>query len=112
MAFWFEKIIYWGLLLVGQHSSMHFPNFCTKKAPIIEVGTFIILENPSSASKVMERTFITLNGPPEPGEGIIVLIEGHTPVGTVPRSSCPMSIPPNPPDRVTVSIILACGDHY
>ena len=111
MAFWFEKLIYWGLLLVGHHSSIHFPDFCTKKDPTIGVGMFIVLEKPSSASKVMERTFITLNGPPKPGEGIIVLIEGHTPTGTVPRSSCPMIIPPKPPDRVAVSIISACRDH-
>ena len=111
MAFWFEKLIYWGLLLVGQHSSMHFPDFCTKKAPTIRVGMFIVLENPSSASKVMERMLITLNGPPEVGEGITILIEGHTPVGTMSGSSYPMSIPPKPRDRVAISIILAHGDH-
>ena len=112
MAFWFEKLIYWGLLLVGQHSSMHFPDFCTKKAPTIRVGMFIVLEKPSSASKVMERMFITLDGPPEAGEGITILIESHTLVGTVPGISCPMSITPKPPDRVAVSIIPQCGDHF
>ena len=96
---------------MGEHSSMHFPDFCTKKAPTIRVGMFIVLEKPSSTSKVMERMFITLDGPPKAGEGITVLIEGHTPTGTIPGISCPMSIPPKPPDRFVVSIILAHGDH-
>ena len=111
MVVWFEKIICWGLLLVGEHSFMHFPDFCTKKAPTIKVGMFIVLEKPSSASKVMERMFITLDGPPEAGEGITVLLESHTLTGTVPGISYPMSIPPKPPNRVMVSIISAHGDH-
>ena len=56
MVVWFEKIICWGLLLVGEHSFMHFPDFCTKKDPTIGVGMFIVIEKPSSTSKVMERT--------------------------------------------------------
>ena len=95
---------------MGEHSSMHFPDFCTKKAPTIGVGMFIVLEKPSIASKVMERMFITLDGPPEAGEGITILIESHTPVGTVPGISYPMSITPKPPDRVAISIISAHGD--
>ena len=111
IVFWFENLVCCRLLLVGEHSSMHFLNFYTKKAPTIGVGMFIVLENPSSASKVMERMLMALNGPPEAGEGITILIEGHTLVGTVPGSSYPMSIPPNPRYRVTISIILAHGDH-
>ena len=90
---------------------MHFPNFCTKKAPTIGVGTFIVLENRSSDSKGMERTFIALDGPPEASEGINILIEGHTTARTVPGSFCPMSIPPKPTERVVVSIISTRGDH-
>ena len=110
MAIWFENLVCHRLLLVGQHSSMHFPDFCTKKAPTIRVGMFIVLEKPSSASKVMERMFITLDGPPKVGEGITILIESHTLAGTATGISCPMSITPKPPDRVAVSIISAHGD--
>ena len=96
---------------MGEHISMHFPSFCTEKAPSIGVGTFIVLENPSSANEAMERMFITLDGPPRDGEGITVLIDGHTPPGAMPGISCPMSIPPKPPERVVVSIISTRGDH-
>ena len=49
------------------------------------------------------KTFIALDGPIGTGEGIIVLIEGHTPTGIVPRFSCPMDVPPNPPYVVATS---------
>ena len=91
---------------------MHFPDFCTKKDPTIGVGMFIVIEKPSSASKVMERTFITLDGPLEAGEGITILIEGQHPMEVVPRISCPMGIPPNPLDRVAFSIVPTHGDHF
>ena len=112
MAFWFEKLIYWGLLLVGQHRSMHFPDFCTKNAPTIRVGMFIVLEKPSCVNKVMDRMFITLDGPLQAGEGITILIEGHTLARTVPGISCSMSIPPKPPDWVMVSIFSKHGDNF
>ena len=112
MAFSFEKLVCQGVLLVGEHRSMYFPSFCAKKDPSIEVGTFIVLEKPSSISEVVARTFITLDGPPEASEGITVLIEGHTPTEAVSGISYQMGIPPKPPNRVMVSIILACGDHF
>ena len=96
---------------MGEHSSMHFHGFCIEKAPTIGVGTFIVLEKPSSTSEVVARTFITLNGPPGVGEGITVLIQGHTPADVVSGISCPMGVPPTPPDKVIVSIIPARGDH-
>ena len=113
MVVWFEKLVCQGLLLVGEHSStfLNFPGFCTEKAPAIGIGTFIVLDNPSGVSEVMVRMLIALDGPPEAGEGIIVLIEGHTPAEAVPGISFPMGIPPKPPDRVTVSIVSVHGEH-
>ena len=76
------------------------------------IRTFITLEEIFGASEVEERMFITLYGPPKAGEGIIVLIKYNTPMGVVPIISCPMGIPPKPPDVVVVSIISARGDHF
>ena len=75
------------------------------------VRTFITLEDISGASEAEARMFITLDGPPKVGDGIVVLIKYNTPMGVVTGISCPMGIPPKPPDVVIVSIISASGDH-
>ena len=74
-----------------------------KEIPAIMVETFISLEMFSSIIKVKTKTFIALDGPIDTGEGIIVLIEGHTPTGIVPGFSCPMDVPPKTLDVVTTS---------
>ena len=74
-----------------------------KEILAIMVETFISLEMFSSIIKVKTKTFIALDGPIDTGEGIIVLIEGHTPTGIVPGFSCPMDVPPNPPYVVATS---------
>ena len=76
------------------------------------VRTFITLEEILCASEAKARIFITLNGPLEVVEGIVVLIKYNTPMGVVPGISYPMGIHPKHPDMVIVSIILAHGDHF
>ena len=78
----------------------------------IMVRTFITLEEIFGASVVEARMFITLDGPPQAVEGIVVLIKYNTPMGVVPVISCPMGIPPKPPKVAAVSIISTCGDHF
>ena len=75
------------------------------------VGTFFVLEYPSNIIEVMTRKFIALDGPPKAGEGITIIIEGCTHVETVSRISCPMRIPPKPPDVIAAPKSLARGDH-
>ena len=89
-------------LLLGSHA---------REIPTIMVGMFIVLENPSSVIEVMKRKFIALDAPPKDGEGIIVIIEGCNPAKTVSGISCPMGVPPNPPNKVAVSTIVAHVDH-
>ena len=88
-----------------------FISFHSRETPIILVRTFITVEEVSGASKVKERMFITVDGSPKSGERINVLIDYNTSMGTILGISYPMSIPPKPPDRVTVSIISSHGDH-
>ena len=73
---------------------------------------FITLEKHSGVSEVMVRMFITLDGPPRVGEGIVVLINYKTPTGVVHEISCPMGIPPKTSNVFIVFIILAHGDHW
>ena len=73
--------------------------------PSIMVGAFIVLEKHFSVIRVMTRTFIKLDGPPKAGEGITIIIKGCTPAETVSGISCPMGVPPNPPNKVAVSTI-------
>ena len=80
--------------------------------PTIMVGTFIVLEDPSSVIEVVTRTFIALDGPPEASEGIIVIIEGCTPTEKMSGISCPMEIPSNPPDVIATPKYPAHGDHF
>ena len=75
------------------------------------VRMLITLEKPFGASDVMERMFITLDGPLEASEGISFLIKYNTPMGAVPGISYLMGIPLKSLDMVAISIILACGDH-
>ena len=88
-----------------------FLSFHAKGTPTIIVRTFITLEKPFDANKVMVRMFITLDGPPGAGEGIVFLINYNTPADVVPGISYPMGIPPKPQDVVVVSIISSRGDH-
>ena len=75
------------------------------------VQTFIALEMFSSVIKVKTNMSITLDGPADVGEGIIVLTEGHSPAGIVPGFSCPMDVPPKPPNIVYASKSLVRDDH-
>ena len=110
-----EKLVYLGVLLVGE-PRLGIPLlliFHARGTPTIMVRTFITLEEIFGTSEVDERMFITLDGPPMVGEGIVVLIKYNIPMGSVPRISCPiMGIPPKPPYVVIVSIISAHGDHF
>ena len=112
MAVWFEKLVFLGVLLVGEHGCMHFPYSCIGKAPAIGAGKFIVLEKYSNTNEVVSRTFIALDGPPGVGERITVIIEDHTLGKAMPRISCPMGIPPKPSDMVATSKATACGDHF
>ena len=108
-----EKLVYQGVLLVSE-PWLGIPlllSFHARGTPTIMVRTFITLEEIFSTSEAEARIFITLDGPPEVVEGIVVLIEYNTPMGAVPGISYPMGIPPKPPDVVIVSIILAHGNH-
>ena len=82
-----------------------------KEILAIMVERFISLEMFSSIIKVKKKTFIALEGLVDAGECIIVLTEGHTPVGIVRGFSCPMDIPPKPPDVVTASKALVRDDY-
>ena len=75
------------------------------------VRMFITLEDIFGASEVEERMFITLDGPPDAGEDVVVIIKYNTPMGVVPRISCPMGIYRKPLYVVAVSIISTRGDH-
>ena len=114
MAASFEKLVYQGVLLVGepQFRIPLFVSFHDRGTPTIMVRTFITLEEIFGASEADEMMFITLVGPPDDGEGISILLKYNTPMGVVPRISCPMGIPPKPLDVVAVSIISACDDHF
>ena len=108
-----EKIVYQGVLLVGEHR-LRIPlllSFHARGTPTIMVRTFITLEEIFNASEVKERMFNTLYGHHKAIEGIVVLIKYNTPIGVVPGISCPMGIPPKPLDVVVVSINSVCGDH-
>ena len=85
--------------------------FHARGTPTIMARTFIKVEEISSASKVKARMFITLDGPPEAGESVAILIDYNTYRGAVHGISCPISIPPKPPDRVAASITSTCSDH-
>ena len=75
------------------------------------VKTFIELEMFSSVIKVMTNMFIALDGPTDAGEGIIVFTKGHTHAGIVPGFSCPMDVPPKPPNIIDASKSLVHDDH-
>ena len=108
-----EKLVYQGVLLVGE-PRLGIPFlliFHARGNPTIMVRMFIKLDNPFDACEFMEIIFITLDGTPGAGEGIVVLINYNTPAGAVSGISCPMGIPPKPLDIVVVSIISARGDH-
>ena len=114
MASLCKKYVCQGFLMIGE-SRPRVPLFLSFRArgtPTIMVRTFITLEELFGTSEAEVRMFITLDGTPEAGEGITVLIKYNTPMGVVPGISCPMGIPPKPLDMVVVSIILACGDHF
>ena len=76
------------------------------------VRTFITLEDLFGSSEAEARMFITLDGPPEAVEGIVVLIKYNTPMGDMPGIYCPMGIPQKPLDVVVFSIISTHGDHF
>ena len=109
----FEKLVYQGVLLIGE-PQLEIPlllSFHVRGTRTIMVRTFITLEEIFSSYEAEARMFITLDITPKAGEGIAVLIKYNTPMGFVPGISCPMGIPPKPPDVVVVSIISARGDH-
>ena len=110
----FKKLIYKGVFLVVKHSSAFLcsDDHFTKCVSTIGEETFIVLEYTSGISKVVIGTFIVLDGPTKAIEGIIVLIEGHTPVGIVLGFSCPMDVPPKPPDMVAASKASIHDDHF
>ena len=114
MVIWLKNIVYQGVLLVGKCSCAflcshdHF----TKDASTIGVETFIVLEDPFGVREVMKGTFIVLDGPAEVSEGIIVSLEGHTPMVIVLGFSCPMDVPPKPLDVVISSKALTRDDHF
>ena len=113
MASSFEKLVYQGVLLVGE-PRLGIPlllSFNARGNPAIMVTKFITFEEVFGASEADEMMFITLVGPPDDGEGISILLKYNTPMGVVPRISRPMGIPPKPPHIVVVSIISTCGDH-
>ena len=91
--------------MIGKHSStfLHSHDNFTKDASTIEEETFIVLEDPSGLSEVMIKTFIVLDEPPKDDEGINVLTEDHTFDDVVPRISCPVGVPPEPPNAVAAS---------
>ena len=109
-----EKLVYQGVLLVGE-PQLGIPlllSFHARGTPAIMVRMFITLEEIFGASVVEARKFITLDGPPQAVEGIVVLIKYNTPMGVVHGISYPMGIPPKPPDVVVVSIISTHGDYF
>ena len=107
-----EKFVHQGVLLVGDPRPRIplFLSFHARGTPTIMVRTFITLEETFGTNEVRKRIFITLDGPPEALEGIVVLIKYNTPMGVVPVISCPMGIPPKPPNLVAISIISTRGD--
>ena len=109
----FEKLVYQGVMLIFDPRSKipMFLSFLSKRAPTIRVRTFIALDKIPDTSEGKGRMFITLYGPSKVGEVILVIIECNTLVEVVPGISCPVGIPPKPPNVVIVSIILARGDH-
>ena len=84
----------------------------TKDASTIGEETFIVLEYTSGISKVVIGTFIILDGPTKAIEGIIVLIEGHTPVGIVLGFSCPRGVPPKTRAVVPASKASVLDGHF
>ena len=90
----FTKLVCRGVFSVGKPWPRVplFLSFHARGAPTIMLRTFITIENPSGASKVKARMFITVYGPPEDGEGISVLIDCNTPAGFVLGISCLMPL--------------------
>ena len=113
MAASFGKLVCQDDLLVGdaRPGIPLFQSFHARGSPTIMERKFISLEYPFDTSEIRARMFITLDGPPGDGEGIAVLIKYNTPVGVAPAISCPMGIPPKPPDVVVVSTTSPHGDH-
>ena len=114
MASLCEKYVCQGVLMIGESWPRVplFLSFHSKVTPTIMLRTLITVEKPSSASKVKVRIFIIVDGPPEAGESIVVLIDYNTSTGIVLGTSCPIGILPKPPDKVAVSIISTHGDHF
>ena len=84
-----EKLFHQGFLLVGE-PRLGIPlllSFHARGTPTIMVRTFITLEEIFCASEAEARIFITLNGPLEVVEGIVVLIKYNTPMGAMPGIS-------------------------
>ena len=113
MATSFEKLVYQGVLLVGepQFRIPLFVSFHDRGTPTIMVRTFITLEEIFGSSEDEARMFITLDGPPEAGESVAILIDYNTYRGAVHGLSCPISITPKPPNRVATSITSTRSDH-
>ena len=67
----FEKHVYQGILLVGEHQSkiILFLGFHARRDPTIRVRMFITLEEFYVSSEVYVRMFITLEIPSEASEG-------------------------------------------
>ena len=100
MAASFKKLVYQCVLLVREPrlGITLLLSFHVRGTPTIMVRMFITLEEIFFANEAEARMFITLDGPPEAGEGIAVLIKYNTPMGVVPGFFCPMGIvnPKNP----------------
>ena len=77
-----ENLVYQGVILVGDPwlRITLLLSFHATGTPTIMVRMFITLEEIFGTGEAEARMFITLDGPPEAIEGIVVVIKYNTPM--------------------------------